>query len=147
MSSNPTRGSVLVMMVVFLPVLIGTAFFTLATGRLVYARAVVQASADLGALAALNNVDLARLARGERWIDPEAAIRDARLWAQECLMANLSDILELSEVVIDVAVDNPGEDGYPSVTVAVTVNDLRLRGIPVPVNVSCKATAAVGRVQ
>ncbi len=135
------------MTVIFLPVMIGTVFIALATGRLVHARAVIQASADLGALAALNNVDLARLANGELWIDPETAIRDARLWASECLMVNLSDTLDSSEVVIDVVVDNLAWEGNPSVTVAVTVRELRLRGIPVPVNVSCRATATVGRVQ
>lgn len=82
------RGGVLVLVVAFVPVLAAVLSLVLETGRLFVVARWVQAAADLGALAGAQEVDLERLADGERWLDEARA----RAEALSVTGANLRDL-------------------------------------------------------
>jgi uncharacterized membrane protein len=131
------RGATSVMVVLFLPVLLLCLYATCGVGATLLGRARAQAAADLAALAAAQNVDLERLAQGERRLDPESAMRDAAAWAR----ANLDAARRLFAagvapvITVDVYNPLPGEPmrhrrsgrELTDPTVAVTV---RLRAAP-----------------
>jgi len=81
-------GAVLVLVVAFLPVLVATMALVVETGRLFVAARRVQAACDLGALAGAQEVDLDRLAQGERYLDEERA----RIEAERITRENLREL-------------------------------------------------------
>lgn len=81
-------GAVLVLVVAFIPVLVAVMALVLETGRLFVLARWAQAAADLGALAGVQEVDLERLADGERYVDEERA----RLAAERITRDNLRDL-------------------------------------------------------
>ena len=80
-------GAAAVALVVWLPVFVGVMALTLSAGHLFVARLRVQTAVDMAALAAVQDVDLERLARGERHIREDQARADAVRWLVENLEA------------------------------------------------------------
>ena len=78
----------MVLLVVFLPVLVAVMALMAETGRLFVVARRVQAAADLGALAGAQEVDLERLAEGERYLDEGRA----RTQAERLTRENLRDL-------------------------------------------------------
>lgn len=104
-------GGVLVSVLLFLPVLILCLGLVMDMGLLFVHRIQLAAAADFGALAAVQNVDLGRLATGERFIDPNDARRDARLWTEENLAAGLP-LAVADRARVEVVVLNVPEGDY-----------------------------------
>lgn len=101
-------GAVLVLVVAVLPVLVAAMALVVETGRLFVLARWVQAAADLGALAGAQEVDLERLAVGERCLDEERARKEAERVTEDNLR-DLGGVVGSSRVrvyVINVA-DGP----------------------------------------
>ncbi len=80
------KGAVAAITVLALPVMILAAGLVIDAANVVWARAAAQSAADLAALAAVQELDLDRLARGERWLTEHLAVARAR----EVAVDNLS---------------------------------------------------------
>lgn len=85
---NRQSGAVLVLVVAFVPVLVAALALVIETGRLFVLARRAQSAADLGALAGAQEVDLERLADGERYLDEGRA----RLAADRITTDNLRDL-------------------------------------------------------
>lgn len=83
------RGSIAVVVILFLPIAALIVGLVLDVGYLFVARYQAGVAADLGALAGAQDVDLERLATGERWLVEEQARRDANDWTRANLRASL----------------------------------------------------------
>jgi len=79
------RGAALPLTLLSLPLLILLLALAADAGALFAARGLAHASADLAALAGVQELDLERLAAGERFIMPGAAAA----WARQVALANL----------------------------------------------------------
>ncbi|MCL6449676.1 MAG: hypothetical protein K6T75_00050 [Acetobacteraceae bacterium] len=105
-------GAAALLLVVALPVLAAALGLVADGGVMLLCRLRAQGAADLAALAAAQDVDLERLARGERFIVEEQARRDARDWA----LGNLEPLAELmggppqqlAEIEVEVINPPPG---------------------------------------
>lgn len=87
-SAAHQSGAVLVLVVAMIPVLVAVMALVVETGRLFVIARWAQAAADLGALAGAQEVDLERLADGERYVDEERA----RVAAERITRDNLRDL-------------------------------------------------------
>lgn len=101
------QGAVLVLVVLLLPLLVLAAGLVADLGMLFYARHLAYAAADLGALAGVQDVDLDRLAGGERWIKEGPARRDAEEWTRKNLEANFPGKGAGRRAMVKVEVYNP----------------------------------------
>ncbi|HEY8393182.1 MAG TPA: pilus assembly protein TadG-related protein [Thermaerobacter sp.] len=150
-------GSAAVWFLLVLPVLLLAVGLSLDVGRLVVARAHAQAAADFASLAAVQELDLDRLSRGEPWLRAADAERVARTWVADNLRLGLGEMLA-GAAETRVAVINAGDDAprpHPwtgrllrEPTVAVeTVVPVRLRFLPggPRVRVTVRADASVVR--
>ena len=96
------------LVVAFLPVLVAALALVVETGRLFVLARWVQAAADLGALAGGQEVDLERLAEGERYLDEERAKKEAERVTGDNLR-DLGGVVRSSHVQVYVinVVDGP----------------------------------------
>jgi len=147
----------LVAVVVALPVWVLMLGTMADVGLLFLVRTRLQAAVDMAALAAVQDVDLDRLASGERYIRPDAAARDGRRWARMNVDVGLQGIVEQDSFEVDVQVLNasPEEPLAHPVTRRVLVDPtvivtararMRLPFLGLvrgPVQVSARADAAV----
>lgn len=151
------RGSASVWFVLVLPVALLALGLVLDVGRLVVVRAHAQAAADFAGLAAVQELDLDRLGRGERWLRAGDAERVARAWVVDNLRHGLGEEVALASET-RIAVINAGEEAprrHPwtgrtlrDPTVAVeTAVPVRLRFVPgrPQVRVTVRADASVVR--
>lgn len=141
------------LVVAFLPVLAAVMGLMVETGRLFVLSRGVQAAADMGALAGAQEVDLDRLAEGERFLDEERAKVQAERITRQNLRALGGVLGEAGRVqvyVINVA-DGPAahprtrrpiRDPTVSVWVEVTV-PVHLVGSASAVQLSAHADASV----
>ncbi|MCL4368043.1 MAG: pilus assembly protein TadG-related protein [Actinobacteria bacterium] len=106
------RGAVAALVAIFLPVLVLAAGLVMDLGAVFVTRHVAYAAADLAALAAVQDVDLDRLAEGELCIVEGEARRDATRYALENLRASLRRVDIDGRARIEVEVYNP-EPGHP----------------------------------
>ncbi len=81
------RGAVVVWLALSLPVFLAALGFVTEAGRLFSGKAVLAGIADAAALAGVLELDLERLADGERHLVPERA----RRWAEEVALSNLDE--------------------------------------------------------
>ena len=103
---NWSRGSVSVLTILVLPVLLASSAFAVDVGLMAWLRGTAQAAADLGALAGVQEIDVVRLARGERWINEGAAMARAKEVALENLTRNVKTLDPSREVVVKTRVFN-----------------------------------------
>lgn len=96
------RGAVLVWVVLSLPVLLTALGLVVEAGRAFAGKAVLAGIADTAALAGVLELDLERLAEGERRLVPE----QARRWAEEVALANLDESFPGLERTVRVEVIN-----------------------------------------
>lgn len=75
------RGAVAALVILFLPGLVGILALVVDLGLLLQARTALQASADLAALAGVQELDLEALAQGAPRLLPEAAREAAKSYA------------------------------------------------------------------
>jgi len=157
MKSKKEEGAILILVVLLLPLLVVVAGLVADMGILLYVRHLAYAAADLGALAGAQNVDLERLAGGERWIEEGPARRDAEAWARNNLEVNFPGRGVESRAEVRVEVYNPIPAHYPGdrytgrvlrdPTVCVLINlpvRLRFLSMLVPeVNLTVHADASV----
>ncbi|NPV70825.1 MAG: hypothetical protein HPY55_09310 [Firmicutes bacterium] len=130
------RGSVSATLALTFPVLLVAVSLVTDAGVAVWARAVAQASADLAALAAVQEIDLDRLARGERSLVEGAAVARARAVAIDNLNRAVAGLGPIFEVSVDVCVYNPESGG----TVVHQRDGRRLRDPTVCVTTGLQAT-------
>jgi len=150
------RGAAAVLVALFLPCLVLAVALAVDVGALLLARAELQAAADMGALAGVQDLDWDLLAEGVLFIRPEDARADAETWVRANL--NGSPFLESASLAVVVTVINPAEEPAacpvtgrkvtrPTVCVLVRAG-VRLpflpRADPLTVNVHADA-AVVGR--
>ena len=104
------RGAAAAGFILLLPVLVWATALVLDVARLVVVRAQLQSAADLGSLAAAQELDLERLYQGQPWLREGEAEQVARQW----VMQNLQHVLprESSQARIEVTVIN-AEEGIP----------------------------------
>lgn len=97
-------GAAATLVIVFLPVLLAGVALVIDAGALLTARAQMAAAADMGALAAVQDLDYDLLAEGSIVILEEEAVSDAEAW----ILANLSHqaFIEPETVVAVVTVLN-----------------------------------------
>lgn len=119
-------GAAALIVVLFLPALVLLLALVANSGYLFLARYRMMVAADMGALAGLHALDLDRLSRGERYIDPYEGSRAAREWTLSNLNLAFPNI-QPEDVQVNVEVRNPNEHGAedPSITVDIRLN-LRL---------------------
>lgn len=84
------RGAALALTVLFLPVWLALATLAIDVAYIMWVHAGMRAAADLGALAAAQNIDLDALAVGDPEISPSDAQRDARQWILDNLHSQRS---------------------------------------------------------
>lgn len=101
-----TRGSISVLMVITLPVLLICAALVTDLGRMIVACGRIQAAADFGALAAVQNIDLERLYEGIPVITEDEAVRDAIVWTKYNLKGAVPGIDLDRDIVIEAQVYN-----------------------------------------
>ncbi len=101
-ADSSQRGSVVVLVVLFLPVFLLTLGFVIDLGVLFVQRQQAMAAADMAVLAGAREIDLDKLARGERSLLPEAATAAARQWFTSNLRASLGSEAEAAATVIHV---------------------------------------------
>jgi len=123
------KGSAVILIALWLPVLLSAAALTLDVGRLFLHRIQLQAAMDLAALAGAQDADWHSLAEGVIQLDAEAAKRSAR----SCAADNLQALFPGQEHQIWVWVVNATPDApdshpltdaavrYPTVIVRATV--------------------------
>lgn len=154
---SPESGSILVMFLLFLPVLILFVGLVADLGLIFLSRNIAYHAADLGALAGAQDLDLARLSRGEVYIDEMRAVRDARSWTLSNLRSNFSSLdvdsrARVSADVYNASAGNPVthrlsgrllRDPTVSVTVTVPVKLHFLSMLWSEVLISARADASV----
>ena len=96
------RGSVIVLVVLFLPIFVLALGFVIDLGVLFVQRQQAVAAADMAVLAGAREIDLDRLARGERYLLPEAATASAREWFFSNLRASLGTEAGAASAVVRV---------------------------------------------
>ncbi len=103
-------GGVAALVALFLPVMVLAAGFVLDLGLVFAVRQMAYGAADLAALAAVQDLDLDRLALGELFLVAEAARRDARAYALNNLRSNLpgTDVDATAQVAVEVYNPEPG---------------------------------------
>ena len=106
------KGSISTLLVIFLPVLLLIMALVIDVGLLATARNNLQAAADMGALAAAQNLDLKELQVGEIVILEKEAIKDGKLWTEENLFRNLPNLIECDETIVKVKVYNGSADRF-----------------------------------
>ncbi|HEY3316593.1 MAG TPA: pilus assembly protein TadG-related protein [Bacillota bacterium] len=100
-----TRGSVVVMIVLFLPIFLLLLGLVIDIGVLFVQRQGAYSAADMAVLAGAREIDLDRLARGERYLNPAEAESATRTYFASNLAASLGS--EASEATATVRVFNP----------------------------------------
>jgi len=102
-------GAAATLVIIFLPVLLAGVALVIDAGALLTARAQMATAADMGALAAVQDLDYNLLAEGLIVILEEQAVSDAEAW----IMANLSHqaFIEPETVVVVVTVLNTEDRG------------------------------------
>lgn len=106
-------GSVGPLVVLMLPVLVLVMSLVVDVGLLFVCKNLSATAVDMAALAAAQEVDLDRLARGERYINPQAAENTARTWIKDNLDAALIGLAGSpsdGEVYVDVTVYNASKN-------------------------------------
>lgn len=150
------RGSVSVITVLAVPAMILAAGLAVDAGVVIWARTVAQSAADLAALAAVQEIDLDRLASGERWLVAHLAIDRAEDVARDNL-ARGGESLGAQGAVVRVRVFNvregeterhPGDgrllrDPTVCVTVETTPRLAFLSGVRKPETIAAHADASV----
>jgi len=124
-----TRGGVLALVALFLPIAILCIGLVVDLGTVFFARKAVQAACDLGALAGVQELDWDLLAVGT--VSLKAA--EAEAVAEEITAHNLDGLEALvRDVHVSAAVLNPPDIAEPTVAVTVTysVRTLFLRTLP-----------------
>lgn len=106
------RGAALALSVLFLPLWLALATIAIDVAYIMWVHAGIRAAADLGALAAAQNLDLEALAQGDPEIIPEEAHRDARQWIMDNLRQQRSTAPWAEKADIRVWVLN-GKPGAP----------------------------------
>lgn len=151
------RGAVLALVIVFLPCLAAGVALVVDAGTLFVARSDLQAAADMGALAGVQDLDYDLLAGGDVVIKEADALRDAGAWVTANLTGRV--FIDPASLRVVVAVRNTGAGvwgsvvtcpvtgrvlEYPTVCVSVTA-DVRLPFFSWfgPVTVSVHADASV----
>ncbi|MHB8946881.1 MAG: pilus assembly protein TadG-related protein [Bacillota bacterium] len=110
------RGSVVVLVVLFLPVFLLTLGFVIDLGVLFVQRQQAMAAADMAVLAGAREIDLDKLARGERSLLPEAAAAVTRQWFASNLRASLGSEAESASAVVHVYNATPANPATDPVT-------------------------------
>lgn len=100
------RGSIASLLLLMLPALLLITALVIDIGTLFCAKAVAYNAADMAALAAVQNLDLTKLAEGTRYVLPEAADVDVRAWLATNTVANWAGVRP-EDVAAAVAVYNP----------------------------------------
>lgn len=106
MCARDERGSISVLVVIWLPLILVCAALVTDLGRAIVARGRIQAASDFAALAAVQNVDLDRLYEGVPVLLEDRAIDDAVNWAQQNLYASLPRINANDRVLVEPSVYN-----------------------------------------
>lgn len=108
------KGSVIALVILFMPVALACAGIAVDLGILFTARKCVQAACDLGALAGVQELDWEALAEGRVVIRKE----DARNKALEIAWLNMANAQELAEdVILSASVHNSASRNEPCVVV------------------------------
>lgn len=92
------RGAAAVGFILLLPLLLLAMALAVDVARLVVVRAQVQSAADLGSLAAVQELDLDRLREGQPWLRVEDAEQVARQWVTANLQYTLPEATSQTEI-------------------------------------------------